>query len=70
VWGLSFGEQMDAFGQICHAFKENISLMPLGKIRCLILWICVIGTISWHQKKVTRYKTIVWKVDFNENNFM
>jgi hypothetical protein len=46
VWGLSFGEQMDAFGQICHAFKENISLMPLGKIRCLILWICVIGTIS------------------------
>jgi hypothetical protein len=29
VWGLSVGEQMDAFGQICHAFKKKIYLMPL-----------------------------------------
>jgi hypothetical protein len=24
VWRLSFGEQIDAFGQVCHAFKQNI----------------------------------------------
>jgi hypothetical protein len=37
VWGLSFGKQIDAFGQVCHADKQKISLIFLGKVKCLIL---------------------------------